>query len=99
MKIAAMFADGTGGTVDRPDPKAIDDFVVVKIRSVPMCTEYKGFKREREKMIEDRKDQRTRISGTQQSEMISQRKNDTPPTNFTETEDPDGINLSAFNMQ
>ena len=43
MKIAAMFADGTGGTVDRPDPKAIDDFVVVKIRSVPMCTEYKGF--------------------------------------------------------
>jgi len=58
-----------------------------------------GFKREREKMIEDRKDQRTRISGTQQSEMISQRKNDTPPTNFTETEDPDGINLSAFNMQ
>lgn len=48
MKIAAMFADGTGGTIDRPDPKAIDDFVVVKIRSVPMCTEYKGFKRERE---------------------------------------------------
>jgi hypothetical protein len=58
-----------------------------------------GFKREKEKMIEDRKDQRTRISGTQQSEMISQRKNDTPPTNFTETENPDGINLSAFNMQ
>ena len=58
-----------------------------------------GFKREKEKMIEDRKDQRTRISGTQQSEMISQRKNDTPPTNFTETENPDGLNLSAFNMQ
>jgi hypothetical protein len=31
--------------------------------------------------------------------MISQRKNDTPPTNFTETEDPDGLDLSAFNMQ
>jgi len=58
-----------------------------------------GFKREKEKLIEDRKDQRTRISGTQQSEMISQRKNDTPPTNFTETENPDGLNLSAFNMQ
>ena len=58
-----------------------------------------SFKREKEKMIEDRKDQRTRISGTQQSEMISQRKNDTPPTNFTETENPDGLNLSAFNMQ
>ena len=36
----------------------------------------------KEKEIEDRKDQRTRIQGTQQSEMISQRKNDTPPTNF-----------------
>ena len=35
-----------------------------------------------EKEIEDRKDKRTRIQGTQQSEMISQRKNDTPPTNF-----------------
>jgi L-iditol 2-dehydrogenase len=44
MKIAAMFADGSGGIVDRPDPKAVDDFVVVKIRSAPMCTEYKGFK-------------------------------------------------------
>tara|TARA_R110002124_G_scaffold993_3_gene5170 strand:+ start:837 stop:3263 length:2427 start_codon:yes stop_codon:yes gene_type:complete len=36
----------------------------------------------KEKEIEDRKDKRTRIQGTQQSEMISQRKNDTPPTNF-----------------
>jgi hypothetical protein len=36
----------------------------------------------KEKEIEDRKDERTRIQGTQQSEMISQRKNDLPPTNF-----------------
>ena len=36
----------------------------------------------KEKEIEDRKDKRTRMQGTQQSEMISQRKNDTPPTNF-----------------
>ena len=36
----------------------------------------------KENEIEDRKDKRTRIQGTQQSEMISQRKNDTPPTNF-----------------
>jgi len=36
----------------------------------------------REKEIEDRKDERTRIQGTQQSEMITQRKNDSPPTNF-----------------
>ena len=52
----------------------------------------------REREIEDRKDKRTRISGTQQSEMISQRKNDSGPTNFTETEDPKGLDLSAFNM-
>jgi hypothetical protein len=38
--------------------------------------------RAKEKEIEDRKDKRTRIQGTQQSEMISQRKNDTPPTDF-----------------
>ena len=44
MKIAAMFADGSGGTVDRPNPQPVDDFVLVKIRSGPMCTEYKGSK-------------------------------------------------------
>ena len=54
--------------------------------------------KEREGLIEDRKDKRTRISGTQQSEMINQRKNDTAPTNFTETENPEGLDLSAFNM-
>lgn len=48
MKVAAMFADGSAGTVDRPDPQPIDDFVLVKIHSVPMCTEYKGFKNERD---------------------------------------------------
>ncbi len=54
--------------------------------------------KQREEFIEDRKDKRTRISGTQQSEMISQRKNDSGPTNFTETENPEGLDLSAFNM-
>ena len=54
--------------------------------------------KQREEFIEDRKDKRTRISGSQQSEMISQRKNDSGPTNFTETEDPEGLDLSAFNM-
>ena len=44
MKIAAMFADGSGGTVDRPDPKAVDDFVVVKIRSAPMVPNIRGSK-------------------------------------------------------
>ena len=33
----------------------------------------------REEFIEDRKDRRTRLQGTQQSKMISQRKNDLPP--------------------
>jgi len=37
---------------------------------------------QREKEIEDRKDKRTRISGSQQSQMIDQRKNDTLPINF-----------------
>jgi hypothetical protein len=38
--------------------------------------------REKEDKIEDRKDERARIIGTQQSEMISQRKNDELPKNF-----------------
>ena len=36
----------------------------------------------REKEIEDRKDERVRIQGTQQSELIDQRKNDLLPKNF-----------------
>ena len=36
----------------------------------------------REQMIEDRKDKRIRIEGTQQSELIDQRKNDLLPINF-----------------
>jgi len=41
-----------------------------------------GAEADREKEIEDRKDQRTRIQGTQQSELIDQRKNDLLPINF-----------------
>ncbi len=37
---------------------------------------------EREKQKEDRKDDRTKIQATQQSEMIDQRTNDRPPKNF-----------------
>tara|TARA_R110000824_G_scaffold147843_3_gene317380 strand:- start:1179 stop:2042 length:864 start_codon:yes stop_codon:yes gene_type:complete len=40
----------------------------------------------REEFIEDRKDRRARIQGTQQSEMISQRKNDMPPKDFEQQE-------------
>jgi hypothetical protein len=38
--------------------------------------------KEKEDKIEDRKDERARIIGTQQSEMISQRQNDELPKNF-----------------
>ena len=36
----------------------------------------------KEQQIEDRKDKRTRIAGTQQSQMIDQRKNDLLPIDF-----------------
>jgi hypothetical protein len=36
----------------------------------------------REKEKEDRKDERTKIQATQQSELIEQRKKETPPKNF-----------------
>jgi len=36
----------------------------------------------KEKLIEDRKDKRSKMEATQQSEMISQRKNDSLPINF-----------------
>ena len=41
----------------------------------------------REKFIEDRKDKRTKIVGTQQSQMIDQRQNDLLPTNFEQDGD------------
>jgi len=52
---------------------------------------------EKEKEIEDRKDKRTKIQATQQSEMISQRKNDTMPVDFENNEQlPGGFDLEAF---
>ena len=38
--------------------------------------------KEKESLIEDRKDKRTQMEGTQQSEMIDQRNNDLMPINF-----------------
>ena len=43
--------------------------------------EVESFK-SREKQKEDRKDERTRIQATQQSELIDQRKSAKPPKNF-----------------
>jgi len=42
---------------------------------------------ERDRMKEDRKDERTRIQATQQSQMIAQRKNEEAPKNFEQTGD------------
>ena len=50
----------------------------------------------RESKLEDRKDERTRIQATQQSEMISQRKNDELPKNFRSD---DLESLSAFGTE
>ena len=44
MKVAAMFGDGKAGVVEKPDPIPEEDFVLVKVHVVPMCTEYKAFK-------------------------------------------------------
>lgn len=44
MKVAAMFGEGKAGLVDKPDPIPKEDFVLVKVHVVPMCTEYKAFK-------------------------------------------------------
>jgi len=50
----------------------------------------------KEKEIEDRKDERIRIQGTQQSELIDQRKNDLLPKNF---ESAGFDNLEGFGLE
>jgi hypothetical protein len=50
----------------------------------------------KEKEIEDRKDERVRIQGTQQSELIDQRKNDLLPKNF---ESAGFDNLEGFGLE
>jgi hypothetical protein len=50
---------------------------------------------EKEQFIEDRKDKRTKLQASQQSQLISQRQNDELPTDF-ETQSND--NLSGFNL-
>jgi len=53
----------------------------------------------KEKSKEDRKDERTRIQATQQSELIEQRKSGNPPKNFESAGNDilgGGINLGAF---
>tara|TARA_R110000764_G_scaffold1300_1_gene5115 strand:+ start:202 stop:2625 length:2424 start_codon:yes stop_codon:yes gene_type:complete len=56
----------------------------------------------KEKEKEDRKDKRTKIQATQQSEMIDQRKNEKPPKNFESAGNDimgGGFNMGAFEPQ
>ena len=53
----------------------------------------------KEKEKEDRKDERTRIQASQQSELIDQRKGDKPPKNFESAGNDilgGGFNLGSF---
>ena len=51
---------------------------------------------EKEQFIEDRKDKRTKLQATQQSQMINQRQNDTLPTDF---ESAGNDNLGGFGLE
>jgi hypothetical protein len=56
-----------------------------------------GTQREIDDAKEKAKDKRVSIQSTQQSQLINQRKNDTPPINFESTEDSmDGFSLAQF---
>jgi len=53
---------------------------------------------QKEQSIEDRKDNRVQIQGTQQSELIDQRQNNLLPKNFESSNDSlDGFGLEQFN--
>ena len=43
MKKAAVFGPKQGGVVEAPEPSASENWVVVKIHSAPMCTEFKTY--------------------------------------------------------
>ncbi|MHC4984061.1 MAG: hypothetical protein ACYTF6_12950 [Planctomycetota bacterium] len=43
MKVVAITGERRCELVDKSQPKAAEDFVVVKIHSAPMCTEYKAY--------------------------------------------------------
>jgi L-iditol 2-dehydrogenase len=43
MKKAVILGERQGGVVDAPDPKPVENWVMVKVHTAPMCTEYKNF--------------------------------------------------------
>jgi len=64
--------------------------------SLQLAQKQIGVDKEKEQFIEDRKDKRTKIQATQQSQMISQRQNDTLPTDF---ESAGNDNLGGFGLE
>ena len=54
-----------------------------------------GAQKSKEAEVEDRKDKRTKMQASQQSQMISQRQNESLPTNF---DAPDDSDLSGFTI-
>ena len=50
----------------------------------------------KENSIEDRKDKRTKIAGTQQSKMIQQRQDNSSPYNFTEDDQQSGFGIEQM---
>ena len=44
MKSAAIVGERRAELVDVPDPKAAENFAVVKVLAAPMCTEYKAYR-------------------------------------------------------
>ena len=43
MKVAKITGERQCEIAERPDPKATDEFVIVKIKVAPMCTEWKAY--------------------------------------------------------
>jgi threonine dehydrogenase-like Zn-dependent dehydrogenase len=43
MKIGAILKEGKAGMIEVPDPVPKEDFVLVKVHIIPICTEWKGF--------------------------------------------------------
>ena len=43
MQKAIIEAERKGAVVDVPDPQPKSNWVVVKVHTAPMCTEYKAF--------------------------------------------------------
>ena len=64
--------------------------------NIQLAKEQAGVVKQKEQDIEDRKDKRVKIQGTQQSEMITQRKEDGLPINF---ESKGNDNLGGIGME